>query len=141
MNKRQKTSDLSVLAGHVVLIILVIWVFLLAYNGGYDMLVMLLILPVAIFLWRHPGVAGLSIGQTRFVIGLFIIFQLLLSSPFTIANNLTLQLPYLTLDLWIARMYIFLLLTMLILLLCLLARLKTPSKTLSRLKHSSSDER
>jgi hypothetical protein len=140
MNERRKTRDGSILAGHVVLIILLLWLFLLAYNGGYDMLVMLLILPVAIFLWRHPGIAGLSAKQSRFAVSFFILFQLLLSLPFTIANNLTLELTYLTFDKWVARMYIILLLMMLTFLLWLLARLKTRSITVPGLEYKEYGE-
>jgi hypothetical protein len=133
-------SDVSIMAGHVVLIILIIWLFLLAYNGGYDMLVMLMILPVAIFLWRHPSIAGLSAKQGRFAVGLFILFQLMLSLPFTIVNNMTLELAYLTFDKWVARMYIILLLTMLSFLLWLLARLKTRPIAVPGLEHKEDEE-
>jgi len=140
MNERRKTSDVSILADHVVLIILIIWLFLLAYNGGYDMLVMLLILPVAIFLWRHPGIVGLSAKQGRFAVGLFVLFQLMLSLPFTIVNNVTLELTYLTFDKWVARLYIILLLTMLTFQLWLLARLKTRPIAVPGLEHKEDEE-
>jgi hypothetical protein len=104
------------------------------------MLVMLLILPVAIFLWRHPGMAGLSTKQSRIAVGLFILFQLLLSLPFTIANNMTLELTYLTFDKLVARMYIVLLLMMLTFLLWLLARLKTRSITVPGLEYREDEE-
>jgi hypothetical protein len=64
----------------------------------------------------------------------------MLSLPFTIANNITLQLTYLTFDKWVARMYIVLLLTMLWVLLWLLARLKTRPTALPSLEYKVEEE-
>ena len=130
LSKRGSLSHKTIrLANYNLLVILAISAFLLAYNGGYDMLVMTIVLPLGLFLISRPAIGRLSRETWQFSILLLLVTVFLLSFPWSIVNRLLFNLSEMELDAAVARMYVLLLLALLGVLLWLLPRLHVRSRS------------
>ena len=92
----------SALARYCLLTILVLWAFLVAYNGGYDLLVIIVVVP----LWMRAfsGEPALE-NEKRPILALLAASWGTMSLPYDVLNDRLLHLTYQALDGFLARAY------------------------------------
>ena len=121
--RRKIASSAIPLLNYHLLAILVVWVFLIAYHGGYDLIILLILVPLLLFAIRKSEFWRFNDFQKWLVGGIMLLFTGLMCTPISLFQLFLHTESNLETIYFVERFYVIMLLILLIVLSWMLSRL------------------
>ena len=131
--QRRKIATFTIpLLNHHLLAILIIWNFLIAYHGGYDLIMLLIPLPLLLFAIRKPKFWRFTDLSKWLLGGILLLFIGMMCVPNSLVQLIIQKESDLETILFIERLYVFMLLLLFITISWMLSRLESTNEALEK---------
>ena len=131
--QRRKMATFTIpLLNYHLLAILIIWTFLIAYHGGYDLIMLLVLLPLFLFALRRPEFWRFTDLSKWLLAGILFLFIGMMCVPNSLVQLTIQKESDLETMLFIERLYVFMLLLLFIAISWMLSRLGSTNEVLEK---------